>query len=133
MVNLIVFFPTLMLRQNFTPAISAQNLGITFDNNIHFRQHISHTCLFCFYHIRDLRRFRRYMFLLPPKLLQLLLLAVDLITAIPFIIIGNCNIKDILKRQSVPNYLAWVVTQSPRFCQHHFLIALTPCPILHYF
>ena len=31
------FFLTLMLNQNFTPAVSARNLGVTFDNSKHFR------------------------------------------------------------------------------------------------
>ena len=44
-------------------------------------------CRCCFCHIRDLRRIRRYMSFLSPKLLQLLLLAVDLTIAISFIII----------------------------------------------
>ena len=67
--------------------VSARNLGVSFDNNLNFRQHISQTCLCCFYHIRDLRRIRRYMYFAVAKLLQLLRLAADLTTAIPFIII----------------------------------------------
>ena len=35
----LVFSPTPMLSQNFTLAISARNLGVTFDNK-NFRQHI---------------------------------------------------------------------------------------------
>ena len=60
MENLIAFFPTPMLSQNFTLAISAHNL----------RQHISQTCRCCIYHIRDLLRIRRCM--LSPRILQLL-------------------------------------------------------------
>ena len=52
------FFPTRILSKNITPAASAKNLGVTFDKNFNFRQHIFQTC---FYHIRDLRRIRRYM------------------------------------------------------------------------
>jgi len=36
------------------------NLGVTFDSDFYFRKHISLTCRSCFYHIRDLRRIRRY-------------------------------------------------------------------------
>ena len=46
------FFPTPMLSQIFTPAVSAWNLGVIFDNNFNLRQHISH--------IRDLRRICQY-------------------------------------------------------------------------
>ena len=50
------FFPTPMLSQNFTLAVSARNLGVTFDNKFYFIQHISQTCRCCFYYIRDLHR-----------------------------------------------------------------------------
>ena len=58
--NLIVFFPAPMLSQNFTPAISARNLAVAFNNNLNFRQRISQTCLCCFYHIHDLRLYSRF-------------------------------------------------------------------------
>ena len=78
------FFPTRILSQNITPAASAKNLGVTFDKNFNFRQHISQTCRCCFYHIRDLRRICHFLSL---KLLQQLLLAADLIIAIHSFII----------------------------------------------
>ena len=49
------------MDQNFTPIALARNLGITFDKNKNFRQHISQLCHFCFYHIRDVGRIRRYL------------------------------------------------------------------------
>ena len=55
------FIPIRILSQNVTPAASANNLGIAFDKNFNFRQHISQTCRCCFYHIRDIRGIRRYM------------------------------------------------------------------------
>ena len=55
------FFPTYILNHTITPAASAKNLCVTFDKNLNFIQHISQTCRCCFYHIRDLRRIRRYM------------------------------------------------------------------------
>ena len=54
------FFPTHILSQSITPAASVINLGVTFDENFNFKQHISKTCRCCFYHIRDLRRIRRF-------------------------------------------------------------------------
>ena len=76
------FFPTPMQSQKLTPAISAQHL-VTFDNNKSFRQHISQMCRCCFYHTRDLRHIRRYMYFEVGRTI----VTVDLITAIPFIII----------------------------------------------
>ena len=46
-------FPTRILSQNITSATSPTNLGVTFDKNFNFRQHIFQTCCCCFYHICD--------------------------------------------------------------------------------
>ena len=40
------FFPTHILSQNIIPAALTFKLGITFDKNINFKQHISETCRF---------------------------------------------------------------------------------------
>jgi hypothetical protein len=48
-----------ILSQRITPAAPVLNLGVTFDENFNFKQHISKTCRCCFYHIRNLRRIRR--------------------------------------------------------------------------
>ena len=42
------FFPTHILSQSITPAASVLNLGVTFDENFNFKQHISKTCGCCF-------------------------------------------------------------------------------------
>ena len=55
------FFPTHILNQSVTPAPSVSNLGVNFDESFNFKQHISKTCRCCFYHIRDLRRIRRFL------------------------------------------------------------------------
>ena len=55
------FFPTHIVSQSITPATSVLNLGVTFDENFNFKQHISKTCRCCFYHIRDLCRIRRFL------------------------------------------------------------------------
>jgi len=38
--------------------VSARNLGVFFDKNLSFAQHISSTSKSCFHNIRDLRRVR---------------------------------------------------------------------------
>jgi hypothetical protein len=41
-----------------SPVHSARNLGVIFDLNLTFSQHLSAVSESCFYHIRDLRRIR---------------------------------------------------------------------------
>ena len=74
---------------------------------------ISKTCRCCFYHIRDLRRSRRFMSLFVAKTIA---------TALVTSILDYCNSllyntanKDIAILQRVQNCLARVVTRSPRF------------------
>jgi hypothetical protein len=52
--------PTLFLpsKVNIKPVPSARNLGIIFDSNLSFSDHISHITKSCFANIRDLRRIR---------------------------------------------------------------------------
>jgi hypothetical protein len=52
--------PIIHLPNNVTlsPVHSARNLGVIFDSNLTFSQHISAVSKSCFYHIRDLRRIR---------------------------------------------------------------------------
>ena len=108
-----VFFPTHILSQSITPAASVFNLGVTFDENFNFKQYISKTCRCCFYHIRDLRRIRRFISLS---------VANTIATALVSSRLDYCNSllhktasKDIAKLQCVQNCLARVVTRSPRF------------------
>jgi len=53
--------PTIHLPNNITlsPVDSARNLGIIFDKNLTFAQHISSVSKACFLNIRDLRRIRQ--------------------------------------------------------------------------
>ena len=52
--------PTLSLPDNVTlsPAKSARNLGVIFDSNLSFTDHISAISKSCLYYIRDLKRIR---------------------------------------------------------------------------
>ena len=81
------FFLTCNLSQNITPAASAKNLGVTFYKNFNFRQHMSQTCRCCFIISVIFAVFAGICHFLSLKLLQQLLLAADLITAIPSFII----------------------------------------------
>ena len=81
------FFPTCILNQTITPAASAKNLGVTLVKNFNFRQHISQTCRCCFIISVIIAVFAGICHFLSLKLLQQLLLAAGLITAIPSFII----------------------------------------------
>ena len=50
-----------LLAQEVTPSPSARNLGIVFDSVLNFRSHISGISRACYYHIRDMRRIRRFL------------------------------------------------------------------------
>ena len=107
------FFPTHILSQSITPAASVLNLGVTFDENFNFKQHISKTCRCCFYHVRDLRRIRWFLSLSVAKTIATALVSsrLDYCNSLLY----NTANKDIAKRQRVQNCLARVVTRSPRF------------------
>ena len=109
----LVFSPTCILSQNITPAVSAKNFGVTFDKNFNFRQHISQTCRCFFYHIRDIRRIRRYISLSVAKTIATALVSsrLDYCNSL----LHNIAIKDITKLQRVQNCLARVITRYPRF------------------
>ena len=54
-------FPTRLLAQEVTPSPSARNLGIVFDSALNFKSHISGISHACYYHIRDMRKIRRFL------------------------------------------------------------------------
>ena len=56
-------FPCLILGQDTNPSASGKNLGVVFDSSLNIRKHISQTCSACFYHICDLRRIKKSLYL----------------------------------------------------------------------
>jgi len=60
------FFPRNILNRSITPSDNVLNLGVTFVSFFNFRKLISPKCRCWFYHIRDLRRIHRYIYLLVP-------------------------------------------------------------------
>ena len=106
-------FPVPLLGVDTKPAAAARNLGVYFDQNFNFRNHISQVCRSCYYHIRDLRRIRKHLSLDDAKCLA---------TALVTTRLDYCNSllrgiadKDLLKLQRVQNCLARIVTKSGRF------------------
>ena len=92
---------------------SAHKLGLIFDKNFNFRSHTSAICSSCIYHIRDLRRIRRYLDLDSVKLLANALVSsrLDYCNSL----LSGIAETDLTKLQHVLNHLALVVTKSPPF------------------
>ena len=105
-------FPVKLLGSDTFPSDTVCNLGVVFDSDFNFRQHISQVCKPCFYHIRDLRRFRRHVFIYTAKTISTTLISTR----------GYCNSllngiakRDLAKLQRVQNCLARVVLRAPWF------------------
>ena len=54
-------FPVSILGSLLHPVDSVRNLGVWFDANFSFSEHIKRTCNTCFLQMRDLRRIRKYL------------------------------------------------------------------------
>ena len=104
-------FPVDFLGVQTKPAKTARNLGVIFDKNFSFRSHVSAVCKSCRYHIRDLRRIRRYLTLDSAKLLAHALVSsrLDYCNSLLF---GIAD-KEITRLQRIQNSLARVVTKKP--------------------
>ena len=107
-------FPTRLLAQEVTPSPSARNLGIVFDSALNFRSHISGRYRACYYHIRDMRRIRRFLTPSVAKTIATSLIGSKLNYCSS--VLFNVTEKEISKLQGVQNCLARIVTKSLRFC-----------------
>ena len=106
-------FPFSLLDRDTSPTTSARNLGVLFDSDFNFRQHISQTCRACYYHIRDLRRIRRHISFPVAKTIANALVSsrLDYCNSLLY----NIADKDVSKLQRVQNCLARVVNRAARF------------------
>ena len=111
--------PTLTISSNTTiqPVSSARNLGIIFDSNLSFSDHISYISKSCFSHIRDLRRIRNT---LDHKT------ACTIATSLIHSKLDYCNSlylnisnQQINRLQLILNSAARAVTKTPKFHQHY--------------
>ena len=105
------WFPITLMDVETNPARSARNLGVIFDRDLNFRLHISQVCRSCFYHMRDIRRIRRYLSLENAKTLAHAMVTsrLDYCNSLLY---GIAD-KDISRLQRVQNCLARIVTRSP--------------------
>ena len=54
-------FPVPLLQNNISPSVEVKNLGVIFDSDNSFDNHIAKVCRACYYHLRDLRRIRKFL------------------------------------------------------------------------
>ncbi|KAK2156134.1 hypothetical protein NP493_1998g00000 [Ridgeia piscesae] len=104
------FFPTHILSQLIISAASVLNLGVTFDENVNLKQHISNAHRCYIYNIRDLCRIRRFRSLSVAKTISIALVSS---------ILDYCS-SLLAKVQLVNNCMARVVTFSLFFAQCRF-------------
>ena len=107
------FFPVNILDTDIFPSKKVRNLGVIFDSDFSFSDHITSVCKSCFVGIRDLRRIRRH-------------LSRDTAVVVANALISSrldyCNSlfrslssRDLRKLQCVQNTLARVVTRTKKY------------------
>ena len=133
-------FPVKLPGSDTFQSDTVRNLGVVFDSDFNFRQHIYQICKSCFYHIRDLRQIRRHVSISTAKTISTALISsrLDCCNSL----LNNISKRDLAKLQRVQNCLARVVVRRLGFHHHyhylnsytgfHFLIELIlSCPLLH--
>ena len=106
---------SLVLSDNTTISAtsSARNLGIVFDSNLSFKQHISTLSKSCFYHVRDLRRIRSTLDYDTARTIATSLVhsKLDYCNSLYY----NLPATQINRLQVIQNALARAVTNTPKF------------------
>ena len=54
-------FPVPLLQNNISPSVEVKNLGVIFDSDNSFDNHVAKVCRACYYHLRDLQRIRKFL------------------------------------------------------------------------
>ena len=54
-------FPVPLLENNIFPSVEVKNLGVIFDSDNSFDNHVAKICRACYYHLRDLRQIRKFL------------------------------------------------------------------------
>jgi hypothetical protein len=106
-------FPVDILGSNMSPTDKARNLGVIFDSDFSFSNHVVSVCRSCFVGLRDIRRIRRHL---------TKNVAVTVANALVSSRLDYCNslfrslsCRDLKKLQCVQNSLARIVTRSSKF------------------
>ena len=106
-------FPVKLFGSDTFPSDTVRNLGVVFDSDYNFCQHISQVCKSCFYHIRDLRRIRRHISISTAKTISIALISsrLDYCNSL----LNSIAKRNLAKLQRVQHCLARVVLRAPRF------------------
>ena len=62
-------FPVSLLQNNISPSMEVKNLGVIFDSDNSFDNHVAKVCQACYYHLRDLQRICKFLSVETPILL----------------------------------------------------------------
>ena len=106
-------FSVKLLGSDTFPSDTVRHLGVVFDSDFNFRQHISQVCTSCFYHIRDLRRIQPHLSISTAKTIPMALISsrLDYCNSL----LNNIAKRELAKLQRMQNCLARVVLRAPRF------------------
>ena len=120
--------PTLTIPSNTTiqPVFSAQNLGVIFDSNLSFSDHISYISKSCFSHIRDLQRIRSTLDHKTACTIATSLIHSNLDYCNSLYL--NINSQQLIRLQLILNSAVRAVTKTPKF--HHITPHLKSLPWL---
>lgn len=111
--NIRHLLPSSLMGETIQPSGSAKNLGVMFDSEMSLSQHVAALCKACFYHIRDLRRIRRFISksTLTTLANALVVSRLDYCNSLFF----SLTKKELNRLQWVQNTLCRVVTKSTRY------------------
>ena len=109
-INRLLSYPATILSSVTT----ARNLGIIFDSNLSFKQHINSLTKTCQYHCRDLRRIRSTLDFETARTIATSLVhsKLDYCNSL-FYLLPSSQLNQL---QIIQNSLARAVTRTPRFC-----------------
>jgi len=107
------------LTHTFTPTSPVRNLGVIFDQNLSFYDHITHLSRACFMHIRDLQRIRPMLDLKTPSTIATSIVHAKLDYCNSLLL--NTDITHISRLQAIQTALARAVTKTPK---HHHIITV---------
>ena len=124
-------FPVSILGSLLHPVDSVRNLGVWFDADFSFSEHIKRTCKACFLQMRDLRRIRKYL------TSEVAVLAADALVSSR---LDYCNSLfrglsgfNQHKLQSIQNTLARIVTNHRKYAHVTPILQKTGCLLSLYF
>ena len=107
------YFPVSIFGSLIHPVDSVRNLGVWFDAEFSFSEHVKRTCKACFLQMRDLRRIRQYLTAEVAVLVANALVSSRLDYCNPLFRSLSC--LNLHKLQSIQNTLARIVTNHRRY------------------